>query len=116
MSPRDNTDVERLFVEEDCWEAIGEIDGNEEEILEEQITDEATEDEESVVEDVIYDFDTPKSKWSVNDIEMGGSGVCRVLDFGSHVCRRLIFDSEDSSTDNSSTDEEELILGTKSIP
>lgn len=62
-------------------------------------------DEMEVEESIIGEsLDTPKTHWSVYDLEMGNIKVCRILNL-SNVRRRL-FDSEDDD------EEDEDISGT----
>lgn len=100
MPPTDNTNYLRC-VQEWSWTS-----GDESEIFEEVgfgegFEDESEEEEEQVVEalhvEEIEEIDTPKTRWSVDDLEMERTSVCKTLSFKSNVCRRLRFESEDEN-------------------
>lgn len=90
----DETDVLGDLVTEDS--IINEWEEGEPSISNE-INDSVEEIETDQAEDINgNEVNTPKTRWSANDVEMRRSNVCRRLTY-SNVCRRLQFESEDES-------------------
>lgn len=102
MSPTDHT--HQLIIRDRNW-----LDGSNSELDIGGDTESDSEDEAEEplpINEVTVTDETPRSRWSVDDIEMERSSVCRRLNFKSSVCRRLIFDfNEDNEGEDESSDE-----------